>query len=730
MMLKPAPIAAAVMAALSCNTLAEEAKTTVFDDVVVSASRTSEKTADEVAAAMLVVDQETIDDQLVTDIKRLVRYEPGVEVSGTGRFGLQDFTIRGISGNRVKIMVDGVDQINAYDSGTQFMRSSRNFVDIDSLKQVEITKSPASSLYGSDAIGGLVAFTTKDPADYLQQGDDTALSVKLGYQGDSNSLAETITLANRRGSWESLLQYTRRDGEETETAGDVGGIGDARTKADPLETQSDSLLGKLIYAPGNSHRVGIVAEYFDAQSEGELLSQNDGEPGEAGVTYANMASDDRASRYRFGLFHEWDANRSAFDSLSWKLNYQDSESDQLTHNWYSYYATEREMSRNYQEQSLQFSIDFAKQLQLGEVSHEISYGADYRSDELENLNTTHYANERPSDVSRYAPKAESTSYGLYLQDQISLGRLTITPGLRYDDTEMEPEIDQFYQGGVDSFDDHQSDKLTWRLASLYQFSEQLAGFFQYAQGFRAPDLKEMYYAEDSGRGYALAANPDLEAEESDAFELGLRLNNRFGATELVAFYNQYDNFIATTTDYTDPAYPYGIIQYDNIAEATIKGIELKAQLWLDELLNAPAGSSLSLAVAWADGEDDTDNTPLNSIAPLSAVLGVSYDDLDGVWGSSLTLSMEQGKDVGDVEPIRDRAGNPLTPYTPAGYVVADLSAYYKLTDALVVRGGVFNLFDTRYTEWSDVAGMDAAETNLDRYTQPGRNIGASVAYQF
>ncbi|WP_028111273.1 TonB-dependent hemoglobin/transferrin/lactoferrin family receptor [Ferrimonas kyonanensis] len=730
MLFTPTRLAVAVVAVISAGgAVAEETKATLFDDVVVSASRTGAQKAEKVPAAMAVVDAEQIENQQMTTISDLVRYEPGVDVSGSGRFGLQDFTIRGIGGNRVKIMVDGVDQSNGYDSGTEFMRAGRNFVDMDTLKQVEITKSPASTLYGSDAIGGVVAFTTKDPADYLEAGDDTALSLKAGYTGRDQSFAETVTLANRSGAWESLLLYTRRDGKETETQGSVGGIGDDRTEADPMDITSNNVLAKLIYAGSEAHRLGMVAEHYDSSTEGELLSLNDGEPGAPGVTYANQMADDSTTRTRIGVFHDWDANLAAFDTLKWTLDYQDSESDQVTSNWYSYYQTDRRMSRQYQETSWQFSLDLAKDLSLGSSNHVISYGLDVNREDLENLNVTSYASDKPTDVSRYAPKAEATTYGLYLQDEITLGALTLIPGLRYDNTEMKPNIDEYYHGG-DEFKDHNSDKLTWRLGTLYQLTDNLTGFFNYAQGFRSPDLKEMYYAEDSGRGYALLANPDLEAEESDAFELGLRGTSDYGSAELVLFYNQYDNFIQQTADYSNPAYPYGQLQYNNVDEATIKGAEFKSQLWLDSLLGAPEGLSLNLSVAYAEGTNDTQDQPLNEVAPLNGVIGLSFDQADGIWGGTLNWTLVQGKDESDIAEATDGFGQPTESYATAGYGVVDVTGYYNVSEAFVIRGGVFNLLDKKYIQWSDVGGMEAGRTYMDRFSQPGLNVGISATYTF
>ena len=101
------------------------------------------------------------------DIADLVRFEPGVSVSGTGsRFGLTGFKIRGIGGNRVLTLIDGVRVPDEFSFGP-FLSARRDFVDIDSLKRLEIARGPISSLYGSDALGGVVALATKEPGDQL-----------------------------------------------------------------------------------------------------------------------------------------------------------------------------------------------------------------------------------------------------------------------------------------------------------------------------------------------------------------------------------------------------------------------------------------------------------------------------------------------------------------------------------------------------------------------------------
>ncbi len=159
----------------------------VEETIVVVGTR-SERSIDEVAASVSLRTSEDIERELARDIADLVRFEPGVTVGGTGsRFGLGGFNIRGIEGNRVLTLVDGVRVSDEFSFGP-FLSARRDFVDIDSLSRAEIARGPISSLYGSDALGGVVAFTTKRPRDYLTEGDDTHLGAKLGYSSADSSV--------------------------------------------------------------------------------------------------------------------------------------------------------------------------------------------------------------------------------------------------------------------------------------------------------------------------------------------------------------------------------------------------------------------------------------------------------------------------------------------------------------------------------------------------------------
>ena len=125
------------------------------------------------------------------------------------RFGLAGFNIRGIEGNRVLTVVDGIRVADEFSFGP-FLSARRDFVDVDSLEVVEIARGPISSLYGSDALGGVVSMTTRTPQSYLTGGDGFAANVKAGYSGDDNSLVGALNLALGDETIAGLLSYTKR----------------------------------------------------------------------------------------------------------------------------------------------------------------------------------------------------------------------------------------------------------------------------------------------------------------------------------------------------------------------------------------------------------------------------------------------------------------------------------------------------------------------------------------
>ena len=168
-MYKQSLLSASIVLALS-STSAFAEDYALFDEVVVSSTRTNQ-TLINTAASVTVISDEQIEENMAKDVNAIFEYTPGVTMNSSSRQGAQTINIRGMEGKRVKILVDGSSQPGSFDGGPYaFINSSGISIDPDMLKSVEIIKGAASSLHGSDAIGGVVAFETKDPSDFLKDG--------------------------------------------------------------------------------------------------------------------------------------------------------------------------------------------------------------------------------------------------------------------------------------------------------------------------------------------------------------------------------------------------------------------------------------------------------------------------------------------------------------------------------------------------------------------------------
>jgi hemoglobin/transferrin/lactoferrin receptor protein len=708
-------IASSIFVALSPALHAEEA-VSVFDEIVVSGTR-SEQSIKNIPSSVAKVTSEDIENNLSNDVKEALKYEPGVTVNGRGRFGMEDFTIRGMSGSRVKVMVDGVEQPSSYNPGADVMRKNSNTFEVDTLTAIEVNKGPSSSLYGSDALGGTVLLRTKNPEDLLEAGDDSHVSLKTGYASVSDEYKATIEVANRTGDLETMLIYTYRDGHETETHGDGANIeGPDRGAADPFNITSHNILGKMFYQINDANRIGFTGEYYTRSADGQMLSRNGYDGGGGfmpGFVYTNNSADDKDERVRLGFEHEWLAENVAFDSLEWKVNWSKSEAD---HNSYDHTDTygNRNRARSGTDESTQLDAQFQKEIQFTNNRHELTYGLS-ASDASFDLDYTDYfldsGTSQPG--SSEVPKSESEKRGIFVQDQVYLldEALVVTAGLRYDDYKASPDQSS-------GLEDHNSDAFTSRLGAVYHWNQHFSTYAQYSEGFRAPSIYELYYDKDNtAHGYKIVSNPNLKPEESQSYEIGLRANNSMGALELSAFYNDYTNFIKSSTVNSGGL---DITTNENVDEAEIYGAEFKGSLWLDEALGAPMGSYARLSLAYLDGEDKNTGKTLDTIAPFTSVVGLGYDAPSEQWGSVVNVTMVASKTDWEQDDNLDASS----------YTVVDLTAYYRPMNDLTLRAGLFNAFDEKYWQYQDLEGATASTQGIDIRTQPGRNWGVNLNYDF
>ncbi|PMM53047.1 TonB-dependent hemoglobin/transferrin/lactoferrin family receptor [Vibrio breoganii] len=718
-MYKKTSLALAISAVCASSAVFAE-ETFTFDEVVVSATRTEQNKSD-VSSSVATVSREDLDAEMNSNLKDTLKYTPGVQAQGSGRFGVSGFNIRGMEDSRVKVMVDGVQQPVPYNPGASQQRKYQNTIETDTLAGIEVNKGPSSSLYGSDALGGVVLMRTKNPEDVLvTDGDEHRFGIKSGYSSVNSEFKNTATWAMRKGKWEIIAMFTYADGSEYQTHGDGADIlGPDRGAADPADTQLYNGLAKVFYQANDNHRLGVTFEYFDYQYDSFLASE-EGYEIMPGFVYTDSSVEDHNNRMRIGFEHEWAMSNLIADDLAWKISYQTTESESNnydTTNWVSggfpiYTDRMRNRQRIAQDDSYQFDMQFNKLIMADRHYHELTYGGSFLYNDFALENTDHFiqsgtgAPPSSSPGSTGLPNATVQQWGVFVQDQAFLmeEKLVLSAGLRYDSFSTDPETTDGY--GVEH-ESNDNDAVTGRIGAVYHVANWFSPYAQISQGFKAPTVYDLYYSYSEGAIFK--GNPNLEAETSLSYEVGFRGKGKIYQYEVSTFYNQYDDFI--TSKVIGQAGDKDIITMVNIDEAKIYGAEAAGTIL------GPQGMYTKLSIAYAYGEDVNTGRELDSVAPLTGVVGLGYDNENKTLGALVNYTMVASKDswteVDNVEA--------------PSYSLLDVTAYYRPIQDLTLRAGLFNALDEKYWLYEDLSGK-TDRTDFD--TQAGRNWGVNAEYFF
>lgn len=763
-MLRFTPLAAVILAVLTAPAWAADDapgadNTTELPKVQVTAIASSLQL--NTPGTITQISRQQMDEHLVTNIRDLVRYEPGVSVIGTaGRFGLDSFNIRGLSGNRTRIEVDGVSMPSSFGAGVGggSFRAGRNFIDLDTVRQVEIVRGPASAIYPSDSLGGMVSLRTKDPTDYLTDGKTVYLSLKEQYDSTDRSLSSTATLAGGNASDGVVFVFNHREGHETDNQGDVGGTGSARTRPDPLTYGVDSFLGKYVHSAASGRFDRVTVDGSQTRTRTNSLSAL-----APGVGYYH--SQDESRRFRASVGQEYTRIDSPMaSSLDWNLYAQNTRSTTRT-------QTETSTMRRYYDNMPLREVVYGGKLVAekrlgddGSVGQVISYGVELSRTTADSFASGYGVNKvtgvsgttSPYMPGRYPmhliPKSDTDRYAVFAQDEITLadGRLQLTPGVRVDRYAYKPTDDALYHQYNPTFEakDYEKTHASPKLGAIWRFNDTYSAYANYAQGFRPPLYSEIAGAWNEqpipSINIAYLPNNDLKAETSKGVELGFRGNGSAGWFNLAGYYNKYRDFIWSgyalpVSQVPDWAYQMApgtrmnlFYQAVNAPRAVIKGAEASGALrlgaWNDALRGWELRGSASITSGKLIEPGDTGYSPLNTVDPAKLVLGVSYDAQS--WGAELVST-----------GVRRHAQlSQPNAFRPPGYATFDLYGHWQPLAHLALYAGITNLGDRKYWDWGNLNGgvlgnlitgnglNDAGTGGIpaDRLTMPGRTFSVAA----
>ena len=603
---------------------------------------------------------------------------PGVTVGGTSTVN-QRIRIRGLDDTNLKVTIDGARQ-----EGTLFYHMGDVTIDPDLLKQSEVSVGNNSVTLGNDALGGAVAFKTVDAADLLKPGQKIGAKLHAGYASNNDELLTSATVFGApTDNIDLLAYYGKRDASSGED-------GNGRELFE--DSKGENILLKAGAYIADDHHIG--ASFSSTEKKGifpfrpDFPSRND------------APIPQQVKRDTYGLDYTYnpaskliDVDANVYQTKTRILR----DSDYVTNPGFEFDAQVKTIGGKIQNTS---TIDSS----VG--THKLIAGVE------------HYKKE--SEMSRDFIKSGSDSAkntSVYLEDQWQNGKLTLTPGVRYDRYES-PE---FVAGGKTY------DNVVGALAASYEIAPMTQVFASYTQLFNGPDLSQAIFNSDGANTYV---NNNLKAEEGSNAEIGIAktLRNLTVAGDALQLSGKYfetniENFIEfvrsggtrvgldCATGQSGGACQ-GAVNKDE--DFKIKGFELAADYKMDNF-----SMGLGYTRARSKGDKTGDSIPSvtgsNSNSGDRYMLNLNYEPNDVIglgWRSTYVAS------------ITDNKQN-----TKPNYDVHDVYMNYspRQLDNVKATVGVYNIFDEAYASHSSrLNAADAATTDFES----GRNIKASLSYQF
>jgi len=701
--------------ALQFARAAEAAADEPIEQIVVVAHK-DERSAREIAANVTVLSRTNLKDELATSVNDVFRYVPGIDYEAAGnRFGTEGISIRGIGGNRVAIIVDGVPLSDHFSVGS-FSNATRDFIDAGLIENIEVLHGPASALYGSSAIGGVVAVKTPDPVDLMgtrSNGGDLLAT----WRGADDSMQGQAMFGLGDRSLGLTAGISWRNGHEVDSAA-------APDSLDTRDTDRRTALLKLVADDprGNTWRVGYIHQ--DSQTLSDLNSMLGA--GRYRSTTA-LEGDDQYQMDLLNVAYEFGSPEGWIDRGVVRAYYEVADIEQLTLDERGNASTPVSIDRffGFDQEIRGLELNLWKDLASSRVSHRVGLGFDFRERRTEefrdglstNMETGDQTNVLLGEVFplRDFPISTTTEIGAFLEDTLSFGDWMVIAALRADRFELSPSQDPMYLEDypfAELVSLTESD-LSPKLGVIYKMTPATDIYLQYSHGFRAPPYADANISLDVPLFNVRAVpNPDLKSESSDGFDLGLRWQGLDSSARISVFHTRYEDFIESKVRLgTDPVSGRVLFQSQNLDETRIEGIEAGWSVRWDAF-------GFDGSAYYARGINKENNEHLNSVGPSQMVLGFS-------WVSQSERSQVRLRStITDGWSDRDETSGEL--FEPSGNAVFDLFLVQKLGVRTKLRAGLHNLTDRTYWNWSDVRGLSPNDPILPYLAQAGRSASVSL----
>ena len=659
------------------------------ETVLVSASRVEKELLD-VPMSVSVITREQIEKSPARTVGELLQDVPGVQLSKSGGQGMNRISIRGEGTTRTLILIDGQKV-----SEQKAMEGTPLLIDPSVIERIEVIKGPASVLYGSEAMGGVVNIITKKGGQKPIQGQ-----VGIGFNGATGGFSENISLYGALNGWKYRVSGSNTYQHAVRTPDGI---------ADHSKFAQRSGSAFLSYDFSDDFTVGASYEHFwseimagSVDTPGFYVDIKDWERQKAAVFAEARNISDWLPRLRFDAFWQQthkDMHNHVEQIISGMGNVV---VDPYADNW-----------------GRQLGLSLQADWQLGENNYLIT-GYEFLSDLLDATGRTESYSDlviphgpRPH-VIKYTQstnkyKGLMTTHALFAQMETILPwDFTLTYGVRQtwvnssmsraSGWETSQSITTVMGNSTPSSSSTPSDvgsvgskwesRPVFNVSLMWQGIDDLTLRAGWSQGFRVASLADRYVTSSMGGG-TIEPNPSLKPEHSNNWEVGARYSADGLNLDATFFYSLADNYIAS--EYTDASKT--TTRYTNVGKAHTHGAELTASYDLPYGLT-PYVSAAYLRRFYDYGHFTTWNsgTPtwtgrfgLRAKHDINDELEVTGD----IYGRFATASKSESKNekTGEITSVRYHA------WTTAN---AAIGLHFGEEKQYSVSAEVLNIFNEKY----------------------------------
>lgn len=675
------------------------------DDVLVVTASGYEKKLTNAPASISVVSEEELSQKSYHDLGEALSGVEGVDVrSGTGKTGGLDISIRGMPSSYTLILIDGVRQNASGDTTPNGFDTMNTAVmpPLSAIERIEVIRGPMSTLYGSDAIGGVVNIITKKDSKQWRGSVNLSHTVQEHRKwGDSSTLGFYTSgpLVNDQFSLALRGNVEHRQGSSVTS---LSGTGDTRVPF-PTKTDNYTVGGKLNFKTSDANTLWI-----DGDISRQTYDNRSSQLGPIGVGGGGYRDELRFERNKLAIGHDTDLS---FGRWSSNLSYAVTENKgRLLTPRVLNTANAGLSGRDRELKNTNTIFDTMLVSPVGE-DHLLTVGGQFWDARLKDGIVLANSGET----------FEQKSWSLYAEDDWQLlDPLSLTLGARYEKH--------------DSFGGHLSPRayLVWNVADDWTVKGGVS------TGYKAPSLAQLHNGVSGIGGNGTTStigNPSLKPEESTNFEAGVYYENPAEVrANITGFVNHYKNAIDSVELNSSTG------TYRNIGKARTQGVELATSfpVFVPDV-------TLALNYTYTHSEQiggDNPGAALTTTAKHMANARLNWQ-IDEQWNSWLAAEYRANTPRFTTNYANLNAAQKLV-YDDRGadlksWTVVNLGTSYKVTKDVTLNGTVNNLLDKDFSQVQaytsgrntyyagDYFGNSAFTTG---YVMPGRNYWVSVNVNF